>query len=335
MTTAIGTRIHTPHTFAFLYEAQFSPWKRRLFRFVEARLARDTARMIAVSPSEGRTMEQSGVVPAGRVRVVPNGIDPLRVQQVPALDLTRFGLDPARPTAAVIGLLYEGKGQDLALEALGEAGCESLQLLIVGPGPQDRLAAAARERGLADRVRFTGARDDVPSILAALDLLLLPSRWEGMPYIVLEAMAAGLPVVATPVDGARDLVVDGETGALAEGIEAPALGRALARVLAAARPTCGPKPWVRGVGYCESVAGALDRWHRSPHLRRRAGAGSGASYSRRRARAALRCRGRRRPSPPARARVPRAAVPESHDSTVRRARLPSRGRHPRWARPRA
>jgi glycosyltransferase involved in cell wall biosynthesis len=232
MTTAIGTRIHTPHTFAFLFEAQFSPWKRRLFRFVEARLARDTARMIAVSPSEGRTMEQSGVVPAGRVRVVPNGIDPLRVQQVAALDLTRFGLDPSRPTAAVIGLLYEGKGQDLALEALGEAGCESLQLLIVGPGPQDHLAAAARELGLADRVRFTGARDDVPSILAALDLLLLPSRWEGMPYIVLEAMAAGLPVVATPVDGARDLVIDGETGALAEGIEAPALGRALARVLA-------------------------------------------------------------------------------------------------------
>ncbi|MDP6938237.1 MAG: glycosyltransferase [Planctomycetota bacterium] len=232
LATGVGKRVHTPHTFAFLFEAQFSAWKRRMFRALEARLAQETARMIAVSPSEAATMVESGVVPSDRVRVVANGIDPSRVQGVAPLDLAQFDLDPARPTAAVVGLLYEGKGQDLALDALRQPGCESLQLLIVGPGSQDALAASVREFGLAERVRITGPRDDVPAILAALDLLLLPSRWEGMPYIVMEAMAAGLPVVATPVDGARDLIVDGETGALADGIDAEALGRALARVLA-------------------------------------------------------------------------------------------------------
>jgi glycosyltransferase involved in cell wall biosynthesis len=232
LATGLGKRIHTPHTFAFLFEAQFPAWKRRLFRALETRLARDTERMIAVSPSEASTMIESGVVPSDRIRVVPNGIDPARVQGAQPVDLAEFGLDPGRPTAAVIGLLYEGKGQDLALDALRQPGCESLQLLIVGPGSQDALAASVSALGLSERVRFTGARDDVPAILAALNLLLLPSRWEGMPYIVLEAMAAGLPVVATPVDGARDLILDGVTGALAEDIEAQALGRALARVLA-------------------------------------------------------------------------------------------------------
>jgi glycosyltransferase involved in cell wall biosynthesis len=164
----------------------------------------------------------------------------------------------------VIGLLYEGKGQDLALDALRQPGCEALQLLIVGPGSQDALAAKVRALGLTERVRFTGPRDDVPAIQAALDLLLLPSRWEGMPYIVMEAMAAGLPVVATPVDGARDLIVDGETGALAEGIDAEALGRALARVLAldpAARTSLGRagcERATRAFGLEPMITGLLD-----------------------------------------------------------------------------
>jgi len=232
LSTGIGQRVHTPHTFAFLFEAQFSPWKRRLFRKLEERLARETERLIAVSPGEAQTMESSGVVPPDRIRIVPNGIDPRRVQQAMPLDLTQLGLDPTRPTAAVIGLLYEGKGQDLALEALRQPGCESLQLLIVGPGPQEPLRQQVQQLDLGERVRFTGPRDDVPSILAALDLLILPSRWEGMPYIVLEAMAAGLPVLATPVDGARDLVLDGVTGTLAQNIEAQSLGQALAGLLA-------------------------------------------------------------------------------------------------------
>ncbi len=229
--TGIGQRIHTPHTFAFLFEALFAPWKRRIYQGVERRLAARTARMIAVSPSEARTMVDSGVVPSAQVRVVPNGLDATRVQGSDPVKLRKLGLDPQLLTAAVVGLLYEGKGQDLALRALCEPGCESLQLLIVGPGSQGALDDLARSLGVADRVVILGPRDDVPSLLAAVDLLLLPSRWEGMPYIVLEAMAAGLPVVATPVDGARDLVVPGKTGFLVDEVSEGALGRGLAQVL--------------------------------------------------------------------------------------------------------
>lgn len=234
----VGVRIHTPHTFAFLFGALFSPPKRALFKAIERHYARRTQRLIAVSASEAETFRSSGVVDPARVRVVPNGIDPARIEGAAPLDVAALGLDPARPIVAVIGLVYAAKGQDLALEALARlgpagSGLEDAQLLIVGPGEVDALRARAASLGLAARVVCTGPRADVPSVLAAATCLLLPSRWEGLPYVVLEAMAAGKPVVATPVDGARDLVRDGVTGALATAIDADAIATALARVLRA------------------------------------------------------------------------------------------------------
>jgi glycosyltransferase involved in cell wall biosynthesis len=234
--TGIGARVHTPHAFAFLFEALFGKLKRGLYRELERRLALRTDRMIAVSATEAETFERSGIVPGDRIRVVPNGIDPKPFEGAAPIDLAALGLDPQRPTTAVIGLIYAAKGQDFALEALARPGCAELQLLIVGPGETRALEERADALGVGDRVRFTGARRDVPAVLAALDFLLLPSRWEGMPYIVLEAMAAGLPVVATPVDGARELVVDGQTGLLAEAIDAESVHAALARACALSRP---------------------------------------------------------------------------------------------------
>jgi len=228
----IGHRVHTPHTFAFLFEALFGPTKRAIFRQLETRLARYTDRIIAVSDTEAETFAASGVVPPERIRVVKNGLENCRFENVPPCNLAALDLDPRAPTAAVIGLLYAAKGQDLALDCLARPGCESLQLLIVGPGSSVELKARARKRGVEQRVRFLGPRRDVPALLAAVDFLLLPSRWEGMPYIVLEAMASGLPVVATPVDGARELVRDGITGFLAEGIGVAPLGQQLAHMCA-------------------------------------------------------------------------------------------------------
>ncbi|MEM1450782.1 MAG: glycosyltransferase [Planctomycetota bacterium] len=227
MSTGIGARVHTPHTFAFLFGALFGRTKRALIRSIERGLARSTHRMIAVSETEAETIRGSSVVDPAIVRVVPNGIDPARIEGAEPLDVAALGLDPALPLAAVIGLVYGAKGQDLALEALAEDGLEGLQILFVGPGDTGALVDRARRLGVDRRVAFVGPRDDVPSVLAASDLLLLPSRWEGMPYVVLEAMAASLPVVATPVDGARELVVDGETGYLARAIDPGAIADAL------------------------------------------------------------------------------------------------------------
>ncbi len=235
MSTRVGVRVHTPHTFAFLFGALFGRGKRALIRSIERGLSKSTHRIVAVSHSEAETMERSGVVPEGVVRVVPNGLDPARIEGAAPVDLTQFGLDPTRPIAAVIGLVYSAKGQDLAIEALAREDLSGLQLLFVGPGETQELKARAETLGLARQVAFTGARDDVPGILASVDWLLLPSRWEGMPYVVLEAMAAGLTVVATPVDGAADLVVDDVTGYLAESISAESIGDALYRALMAGK----------------------------------------------------------------------------------------------------
>jgi glycosyltransferase involved in cell wall biosynthesis len=87
--------------------------------------------------------------------------------------------------------------------------CPDCDLILAGDGPQrEVLEKTADDRGLADRVHFLGFRTDVPRILARSEMLVLPSRWEGMPNVVLEAMAAGLPVVATAVEGVLELLGD-------------------------------------------------------------------------------------------------------------------------------
>ncbi len=135
--------------------------------------------------------------------------------------------------AEAVGLLNVAKGQDLALEAIARGGLDELQVAIVGHGAMEpQLRALAARLRIEDRVRFLGFRTDVPRLVAACDFVLLPSRWEGMPYVVLEAMAGGKPVVATPVDGAIDLVDDGRTGFVARAIEVGAIAESL-RAMAA------------------------------------------------------------------------------------------------------
>lgn len=228
-----GARVHTPHTYSFLFGAMFSRPKRALFRAIEQGLSGHTALTIAVSPSEGRTIAESGVVERARVRVVPNGIDPtpwLDAVPVPRAELAD---DPRAVVAVVVGLLNAAKGQEILLEALARPGLQSLHVAFVGWGEdEEMLRARALELRVGSRVRFLGFRADVPRILAAADLLVLPSRWEGMPYAVLEAMASAKPVVATPVDGARDLVSSGATGELAAAVDPDALASALRTQLA-------------------------------------------------------------------------------------------------------
>jgi glycosyltransferase involved in cell wall biosynthesis len=211
-----GARVHTPHTFAFLFANMFSARQRRLYRAIETWFARRTDLIVAVGHGEARTMLASGVVAQERIRVVPNGIQPeafASAAPLPRAELCPQGADRGHLVAGVVGLLNVAKGQDLAVRALAERGCERVDLVLVGHGEMDaELRALARDLGVHERVAFLGWRRDVPRILRTLDVLLLPSRWEGLPYVVLEAMAAGTPVVAARVDGALELVRDGETG---------------------------------------------------------------------------------------------------------------------------
>ncbi len=240
--TGIGRRVHTPHTMAFLFAELFSPLKRALFRRIETSLARQTDRIIAVSEGEAETLRSAGVLDPVRLRVVPNGIDASPYRDAEPIDLSSLGLDPRRPTMALVGLVYAAKGHDLILQALAGTGLsssqglngplEEWQLLCVGPGDAQPYLAAAERLGIADRVVFVGPRSDVPRLLASVQALVLPSRWEGMPYVVLEALASGLPVVAHPVDGARDVLADPDVGILTAEIGVHALRDGLERLAA-------------------------------------------------------------------------------------------------------
>jgi len=156
-----------------------------------------------------------GVVPQRRIAVVPNGIDPARYRADPAARervRSRLGLVDAFTWLAV-GRLEAQKDFVTLLRAFSVLRAPGPVLLVAGTGSErDALEAIAFELGCGERVRFLGARDDVPELLAASDALALSSAWEGSPNVVLEAMVASRPVVATDVGGVRELVEHGRTG---------------------------------------------------------------------------------------------------------------------------
>ena len=169
----------------------------------------------------------AGAVP---IRMIPNGVDAQRF--CPAEELSREG--PVR--LVFVGRLVHQKGVDVLLDALARLpGCACYEATIVGDGPlKPDLVARAARLGLEGRVRFAGwaSRAEMPDVLRRADAFVFPSRDEGMPNAVLEAMASGLAVAATRIAGNKELVVDGETGFLVPPDDAGALADALAKLVA-------------------------------------------------------------------------------------------------------
>ena len=132
-----------------------------------------------------------------------------------------------------MGRLVSQKGYDVLLNAFGTLAAKNadLSLLLVGAGPTAALAAKAEALGLNGKVVFAGEHDNVPALLPGLTLYVQPSRFEGMPNALMEAMAATLPVVASSVDGIAELISDGVDGWLVPPADATALATALKRTL--------------------------------------------------------------------------------------------------------
>ncbi len=201
----------------------FSRWKyRRVDRFICASSAiRD------VLAGDG--------VPPERTTVVHEGIDVDRIERAPSLDLHReFDLPPGCPIAGNVAALAPHKGQRHLVDAAARLVREipDARVLIVGAGElEGALSRQIRGLRLDRRVILTGFRSDVPSLLKGLDLFVMSSVAEGLGTSVLDAMAAGLPVVGTRAGGIPESVVDGETGLLAPPGDAPALARAIADLL--------------------------------------------------------------------------------------------------------
>lgn len=176
-----------------------------------------------------------------RERLVRAGFDARRVLMIPnAVDVEKFDAAKAavarasnERTVVYLGRLQQVKGVDVLLRAWPEVVSRvQAQLLVAGEGPlRSSLEQLANELGIAHCVRFLGRTSAVAELLAGADLLVQPSRQEGLPNSVLEAMAAGLPVVATRVSGNEDLVTDGVTGRLVPSENSQALADAIVDVL--------------------------------------------------------------------------------------------------------
>ncbi len=186
------------------------------------------------------SVERGGLDPA-RLTAIPNGVDPSRFD-VPPADRASLGVPEDAFLALAVGRLDVQKGLPDLLDAVERAAADApaLRLAVAGDGPLRGWleAEVAARPGLAGRVRLLGRRDDVPALMRAADLLVHAAHWEGMPNVVLEAMAAGLPVVATAVEGVDELVVPGETGWVVPARDPDALALAI-REAAADRDAAG------------------------------------------------------------------------------------------------
>jgi glycosyltransferase involved in cell wall biosynthesis len=181
----------------------------RAYLWLERLAARRAERHVCVSRSVAEFSHAQGRLPTERLVVIPNGIDVDRYPARSAVDLTGLGLPPNRRAVTYVGRLDRQKGVRWLVETAPEwlAQLPNHDLLLVGKGPeQPALVALSEKLGVASRIHLSGWRSDVPEILRASNLLVLPSAWEGMPNVVLEAMASGLPVVATDVEGVRELL---------------------------------------------------------------------------------------------------------------------------------
>ena len=180
-------------------------WHLRLDRMTQ----RWVERYVCVSRSVADFSIEQGGLPPEKLVVIPNGIDLDKYPARQPADLRALGIGAGRRAVTFVGRLEPQKGVDWLIEAAPRwlAELPDCDLLLVGEGPlRASLETAARTAGIAQRVHFVGWRPDVPEILAASGLLVLPSAWEGMPNVVLEAMASRRPVVATDVEGVRELL---------------------------------------------------------------------------------------------------------------------------------
>ena len=205
---------------------------------------------IGNSPSVIEHLHTRAGIPKDRLYLVLGGIDTEVFRSAPSLARASLSVADDEALLLWVGRLDPVKGLDTLLEAVDVLRAEvPIRLLLAGEG-RDRASVeqGVARRGLTDCVTLLGRRDDVPRLLRTADVFVFPSRTEGLPNALLEAMAASLPVVATDVPGCRDLVIDGQTGLLVPPDDAGALAGAVAGLV-----RDKPLAWALGANACHFV----------------------------------------------------------------------------------
>ena len=226
--------VYTPHCFSFT--AGFGRFVGWFYKSLEFAAGRITDRLIAVSPHERDVAIHSGAALPHQVATIVNGLEDSELaERAPDAALRReLGLPEGAPVVGSIGRLGRQKGYDVFLRAarLIRDRRAGVRFLLVGKGSYEApLKALARELGLDDCFHFAGERDDVLDIFPLLDVFVLSSRWEAMPYSLLEAMGAARAIVLTRVAGLETVVDNGRAAVIIPPEDPEALAGAVMQLL--------------------------------------------------------------------------------------------------------
>jgi len=206
---------------------------RRHHLWAESWTHRFVHRFTCVSESLRDYIVSQTSIPRRKLVVIPNGVDISEFREAQPVPRETIGLSDEDGMVLFVGRLDKQKGVTYLLKAAARVVRQSpkVHFVIAGAGRlEGRLKRYVRWKKLADNVHFVGFRDDLPSLMKACDMFVCPSLWEGMPNVILEAMACAKPVIATRVVGCVDLVKDGETGLLVPPRDASALADAIFRL---------------------------------------------------------------------------------------------------------
>jgi glycosyltransferase involved in cell wall biosynthesis len=226
--------VHTVHGIHYLHYR--NPLFKRALIGLERGLGRTTDAVVFVSEADLRRARSLRLAPEDRLRLIRNGVDTLSAPASWRLEALRkeLGIEPDEIVVGAVSRLHRQKGIAFLIEAAGRVleRFPRARFLVAGGGRREAyLKALVRERGVGRAFRLLGERSDANELLALFDVFVLPSLWEGLPLVVIEAAGLAKPMVVTDIDGVREVVRDGETGLVVPPGDAAALAAAVLRLL--------------------------------------------------------------------------------------------------------
>lgn len=266
--------VHTLHGIHYLHYR--NPLLRKFYILLERRFSRFTDGLVFVSQADFQKAKKHRLAAGDKMFVILNGIDPragLSGEEIREKRLA-LGWPPDGPLVGTVARLHRQKGIPTLLKAAPRlfAAAPGARVAVVGEGPLGRkLRKKVRRQGLEEKFLFLGERKDATELLSLFDVFVLPSLWEGLPFVLIEAASLRKPIVATAVDGITEVVENGKTGllippenpqALADAVIDLLLDRQLASRLADNAKSIIPSrfPLRRMIEQTQNLY--LDLWHR-------------------------------------------------------------------------